>query len=103
PSSPSPLIPPLFPYTTLFRSSGADAAPIPPRFPEHEVPPVPADLAELAAFSRDAARRLDHVSSWRAVTAFARSHWLDESASAGLARKSTRLNSSHVSFSYAVF
>lgn len=62
--------------------SGADAAPIPPRFPEHEVPPVPADLAELAAFSRDAARRLDHVSSWRAVTAFARSHWLDESASA---------------------
>lgn len=50
---------------------------IPPRWPATPPPPVPADLPALVAFSRESARRLDHVSSWRSVTAFARDHWLD--------------------------
>lgn len=61
--------------------NAADAAPaIPPRMPAFPPQPVPQELPELLAFSRHAGRNLDHVSSWRAVSAFARDHWLSTAA-----------------------
>ena len=54
------------------------SAPIVVRAPATPPPAVPADLPGLVAFSRQSARSLDHVSSWRAVTAYARDHWLDD-------------------------
>lgn len=54
------------------------SAPIPARRPVAEPPAVPAELPGLVEFSRASARSLDHVSSWRAVTAYARDHWLDD-------------------------
>lgn len=51
---------------------------IEPRLPMYAPEPVPADLEDLLNFSRTAARTLDHVGSWRAVSAFARDHWLTE-------------------------
>ena len=54
------------------------SAPIPARRPVAEPPAVPAELPALVEFSRASARSLDHVSSWRAVTAYARDHWLDD-------------------------
>ncbi|MEJ5920639.1 hypothetical protein [Corynebacterium sp. H78] len=62
-----------------------DADPIPPRYAENEPPEVPVELEALLDFSREAARSLDHVSSWRAVSTFARTFWLDDSASKDLA------------------
>src|SRR5690242_21406656 len=87
---------PLFPYTTLFRSRGADvgvrAAGLRDRRRGH---------ARYPADGRDAAvrllRRLFDHGELRAAGA----------AAAGIGqgedRKSTRLNSSHMSISYAVF
>ncbi|WP_448852450.1 hypothetical protein [Corynebacterium sp. 335C] len=69
-----------------FRAEGAardaaDAAPpIAPRMPTFPPQPVPSELPELLAFSSHAGRNLDHVSSWRAVSAFARDHWLSTAA-----------------------
>lgn len=37
---------------------------------------LPDSLTELLAVSRTAGATLDHVTSWRAVTTFARTHWL---------------------------
>ena len=59
----------------------ADAAPLPiaPRYPDRQPQPVPKPLDELLRFSRAAGASLDHVSSWRAVSAFARNFWLEDS------------------------
>ncbi|MFD5867621.1 hypothetical protein ACFWGD_03265 [Corynebacterium sp. NPDC060344] len=54
------------------------SAPIPARRPVAEPPALPSELPALVEFSRASARSLDHVSSWRAVTAYARDHWLDD-------------------------
>ncbi|MBV7296181.1 hypothetical protein KRX51_09690 [Corynebacterium sp. TAE3-ERU12] len=51
---------------------------IPARLPLVAPQPVPEELPELLAFSRHAAQNLNHVASWRAVSAFARDHWLDD-------------------------
>src|SRR5690242_21080420 len=74
----------LFPYTTLFRSlidrpAEERAAAMRSRLPEAQMPPriVTADVEEARGFLDDALARGD--------------------------RKSTRLNSSHMSISYAVF
>ncbi|WP_295626117.1 hypothetical protein [uncultured Corynebacterium sp.] len=61
-----------------FDGADGSATPIAPRLPERTPAPVPAELPDLVAFSRESARSLDHVSSWRAVTAFARHHWLGD-------------------------
>lgn len=60
--------------------AAGDAAPPAPRMPTWAPRPAPAELAALLAFSRHAARNLDHVASWRAVSAFARDHWLADPA-----------------------
>src|SRR5690625_5730497 len=88
---PSPRFPP-FPYTTLFRSRGARSAgrSIPWRTPplargrEHRIPTCPALLLLAALLRRGLLRR-----------GLLGGGLLD--------RKSTRLNSSHVAISYAVF
>src|SRR3712207_7486942 len=71
----------LFPYTTLFRSGPADTAARQPEPKER--------------------RRASACSDYGRATQAADS--LDRWMSAGLDRKSTRLNSSHANISYAVF
>src|SRR5207249_10769714 len=75
----------LFPYTTLFRSHGAAPA-------DHGV--LQGHDLEREACARDGRRARS------AVRRVARDR---EQRSGGEDRKSTRLNSSHVSISYAVF
>src|SRR5207253_10939981 len=87
----------LFPYTTLFRSE------------EKSVEMVERDLAnlrQLIAGSADLTRfvsspifsRADHVKGMKAVLGM-----IDAGPLTVRDRKSTRLNSSHVAISYAVF
>src|SRR5207249_10261626 len=86
-----PPTPTLFPYTTLFRS------------PSQATPPAvggPRERSFGPVFSRWPARRRDQVSRVGA--------WLSDGRQivghqGRPDRKSTRLNSSHVSISYAVF
>src|SRR3712207_7852112 len=78
----------LFPYTTLFRSAGADVAAehcIDRRWQLHEILWVEKDLDELVRIPRVHELQVD---VHRAVHRD---------------RKSTRLNSSHANISYAVF
>src|SRR5438128_7317736 len=83
----------LFPYTTLFRSSAADLETIRLSFQAE----LAQDYFELQTL--DAQRqRLD-----ASAGAFAKSLELTRRAAAAGDRKSTRLNSSHGSISYAVF
>src|SRR5207253_11462208 len=86
----------LFPYTTLFRSKSRDACmrraeQIAERLltameAERDLPPI-----LKAAFARDPRA----YQGWQRMSPTQRRHQLD--------RKSTRLNSSHVAISYAVF
>src|SRR5207249_7396552 len=97
----SPLPPPLFPYTTLFRSRRVEAMVVRLRFGLRFVLGLVLrlDLARLVLRFGDLGRRgaavrlLDH----RAVLVPELGRVVD------VDRKSTRLNSSHVSISYAVF
>ena len=66
--------------TKIFEQSPAPLAPPTPRLP---LQPVPASLPELLEYSREAGRTLDHVGSWRAVTAFARDFWLADAEDHG--------------------
>src|SRR5438067_6050071 len=75
----------LFPYTTLFRSRGQQLIAPVQRRPQTAVPPISGPLA--------ADQQLEPAHQ-------ARQHLL---RSQHRDRKSTRLNSSHVSISYAVF
>src|SRR5690242_21207819 len=79
----------LFPYTTLFRSSR-------PAVP----PSVPADACEEAG---NLARRAVGIFPVREVTDAGKHRKIEIGKSLAEDRKSTRLNSSHMSISYAVF
>lgn len=59
--------------TTLDSSETTDTIAFPPL---PDLPKLPDSLPELLAVSRKAGNTLAHVTSWRAVTAFARNHWL---------------------------
>src|SRR5437660_8006873 len=82
------LLPPrstLFPYTTLFRSKAAQVYPLP------QVN-NPTELSELQKAVMDATKALNQSQNANSAA-----------MAALLDRKSTRLNSSHVAISYAVF
>src|SRR5690606_41578975 len=79
----------LFPYTTLFRSKMAASLADAPRI-QHEP-------QRLAFVRREAGRRV--AAQLQPLPA----HRSGQLASAAIDRKSTRLNSSHVKISYAVF
>src|SRR5690242_21416445 len=84
-----PPISPLFPYTTLFRSSGRPVVLV------HGWGACVYTFRYAIDALAGAARR---------VVAFdLRGHGLSEKPAAPKDRKSTRLNSSHMSISYAVF
>src|SRR5207249_8813832 len=89
----------LFPYTTLFRSA-ADALNLPPLrgygMDEHEPPALP----RWAIVSRRFAAGQQPVTPW---ATFCRRFAAKQFIHMWEDRKSTRLNSSHVSISYAVF
>src|SRR5690606_41607936 len=93
------LVPPcstLFPYTTLFRSSGPPVRRCGPPLPRDRRRCVPApsrrDLPSSYLTDRQPGRLRTRSRDQRCQTYV---QWLD--------RKSTRLNSSHVKISYAVF
>src|SRR5690606_41802428 len=79
----------LFPYTTLFRST-------------HEIRLTPDNAAELVARYDIVADGSDNFDTRYAV-ADACAAGLRPLVTAAIDRKSTRLNSSHVKISYAVF
>src|SRR5699024_11396429 len=85
---------PLFPYTTLFRSGDHH---------HHPAGPVPAPVGEPATVGRtrlaDVLRRRGRRGELPPAARDRRGRGLGAAAD----RKSTRLNSSHVSISYAVF
>src|SRR5207249_5941692 len=89
----------LFPYTTLFRSApaGTEPADHAPRLGRGERRRGEHDVAHR--LGQDAADPQHHA---RAELWIAH-HAGDQLAAAAQDRKSTRLNSSHVSISYAVF
>src|SRR5690349_23324683 len=76
----------LFPYTTLFRSVEHDEA-----------------LVQRAAAQERERRDLDHVVGEQALQALGIDHVVERVEQRPQDRKSTRLNSSHVEISYAVF
>src|SRR5699024_11367090 len=82
-----PPTPPLFPYATLFRS--------PPRVVD---PGVKIALGKLPGGNSHIVDRFGLLHGSRR-----RGHKTDQQNRDGQDRKSTRLNSSHVSISYAVF
>src|SRR5690606_41710836 len=85
---PHPPRPPLFPYTTLFRSlSRSSAAPAPASSSREPKPhSTPSGRTLLRSAPTTSCRRSPTIT-----------------VSSGSDRKSTRLNSSHVKISYAVF
>src|SRR5439155_22238168 len=85
----------LFPYTTLFRSNGSSVV---PGFPKRWRTPADRSAAINAAAACMRARIL-RLAGWRSPHHVPR----DVEAHASGDRKSTRLNSSHVAISYAVF
>src|SRR5688500_19090836 len=90
-----PPLPPLFPYTTLFRSHGHE------RFIRSRAR-QPAGAAQFS----DECRRDDAGNAWGAQGRMAQNVSGDRAqvvTSSGEDRKSTRLNSSHLVISYAVF
>src|SRR5262245_62302156 len=87
----------LFPYTTLFRSpEGDETAPAGEEGADSVEAPAGRDQAPAA--NRRAGRRLAH-----AVTVPPGDERRDDNARRDRDRKSTRLNSSHLGISYAVF
>src|SRR5690606_41898581 len=97
---PRPPTSPLFPYTTLFRSASS----------AHDVPRSPDDSD--VSWKCKKLMRATHASTARTVPASGllsaasprrASRWPTPSEHVSKDRKSTRLNSSHVKISYAVF
>src|SRR5690242_21496166 len=83
-----PPAPTLFPYTTLFRSSGH----------------IGSQADSTQAFSPDYERWVNRVTGWVRRRGTVVWGWKPEQRRLDLEdRKSTRLNSSHMSISYAVF
>src|SRR5699024_12082451 len=94
-----PLPPPrstLFPYTTLFRSGGAEIG-----GGETELVAAPVAVVDHVGDGVEAAEHLRRGGDVSAEQSLPDRRGGD--ASGALDRKSTRLNSSHVSISYAVF
>src|SRR5690554_7509463 len=85
--------PPLFPYTPLFRSEPEPVAGQPQRRPRLPAAALTAPVGSQVPLARNAALRVKKT--WDPTGAVR--------AAAGRDRKSTRLNSSHVRSSYAVF
>lgn len=56
--------------------SSADPAPL--LIPPQTDAPLPKSLNELLALSKTSGEKLNHLLSWRCVTAFAQNHWLDD-------------------------
>src|SRR5690349_23918204 len=83
---------PLFPYTTLFRSKRPQPKMVTPGVKNVEPIPPPSD-ATLLIGARD------DLGAWQMLDG-SPATW---SMKGGIDRKSTRLNSSHVEISYAVF
>src|SRR5439155_25386910 len=86
----------LFPYTTLFRSCLPLPRPAAPRVRSRKPDPA----SESASLPERSGRALPQ--SWRAEPTEPAEERA-AGAAAGRDRKSTRLNSSHVAISYAVF
>src|SRR5437868_12064045 len=91
-----PPVPTLFPYTTLFRSRAAG--------PKMQLAPPAVGHGVVDGIAQMDLRKGDAL----AVRRFVEQPFLNEVAQHGVGdlggdRKSTRLNSSHVSISYAVF
>src|SRR5207253_3524657 len=99
PPDPPPPTSPLFPYTTLFRSSEGPPAAQQAQFLCHaRQRPVPEDNATVQR------RVFERVHTVLALTPSSRTPWAAGGTRCDvLDRKSTRLNSSHVAISYAVF
>src|SRR5207302_10560216 len=100
PILPPPPPPTLFPYTTLFRSKVevAEAAP-PPSIVTNRTALPPLEIEVVAGDDRRTVKPGTNsvkVDMTVATPARKRPHWPAD-------RKSTRLNSSHVKISYAVF
>src|SRR5699024_12312256 len=81
----------LFPYTTLFRSAAESSA------------ASESEASELDVLSSDSASESTDSSSTESTSASDASLGSSSETSQVEDRKSTRLNSSHVSISYAVF
>src|SRR3712207_8138346 len=87
----------LFPYTTLFRSQGADHR-------HEDVADEGLDDAPERRPDDDADRKVDHVAAQRELLEFLEHDEPPTSRRRRVRdRKSTRLNSSHANISYAVF
>src|SRR5690606_40716816 len=88
----------LFPYTTLFRSTGAETAPATRRAARA----MEVFIFMSLSFSGQQGNRTAHRTSQGTITA---PHGVEilELTQRVTDRKSTRLNSSHVKISYAVF
>src|SRR5439155_20800615 len=99
---PLPQISTLFPYTTLFRSIFSELT-----FPNYSLEtPCAASQSHTAVYSGGGAAPRS-VNSWRcfdnSFISVVRSSATYLKSALRLDRKSTRLNSSHVAISYAVF
>src|SRR5690606_39619814 len=92
----SPLLSHLFPYTTLFRSPAQAQLPI--AIVVNQLRARMRDQAALAVDDHGPPRASDRERSKKAADALQRDVRADRRD-----RKSTRLNSSHVKISYAVF
>src|SRR5689334_24518190 len=90
---PRPQISTLFPYTTLFRSSGVSSA--------NALLVSGSDLYVGGGFTNAGGVPASHIAKWDGSNWSALGGGLDNTVFAD--RKSTRLNSSHSSISYAVF
>src|SRR5207249_11234827 len=99
---PLPPIPSLFPYATLFRSCGGDKMPGMLVEPRHKR----SNTLELFSTEPGAEKPAINPTEDHTLPRFGYpccGYAGDEHSITGRDRKSTRLNSSHVSISYAVF
>src|SRR5204863_9801968 len=91
----------LFPYTTLFRSAvAANALNRSQHFHDFPLPSIP---VRFTSSGRRCVRVTDHMGSARQSPCHPEESGCSSFASCRRDRKSTRLNSSHVEISYAVF
>src|SRR5699024_11593367 len=102
PRTPQPLPPPLFPYTTLFRSHYPlqYSRTVSPRIP---LPLLPSYLRFFRTRQKVRRKGLAQQHRFRLAITLPPTRLVSSLGMNHLDRKSTRLNSSHVSISYAVF
>src|SRR5205814_10268773 len=95
---PPPPSPPLFPYTTLFRSQLRDGTVV-PMFAST----LAEDLVERPRIALAEIEAMVALGQAKAAAPAIRAELAKGPSATGLDRKSTRLNSSHLGISYAVF